>query len=172
MQLPYKRLPKTLNIDGIDFPIRTDFRLWIMLPELEDLSVLFMGKNPSFMGYFSSEAIEKIVEFYHCGKKVERNEDRTNVLDFKIDENLIYAAFRQAYNIDLYDLEQEELHWYKFKTLLDGIPPNTALSKVIEIRAYDGDDPDYKKLRDKFALPKQLTEEQEAAGKKFEEVFK
>ena len=160
-----------MNIDGIDFPIRTDFRLWIMLPELEDLSVLFMGKNPSFMGYFSSEAIEKIVEFYHCGKKVERNEDRTNVLDFKIDENLIYAAFRQAYNIDLYDLEQEELHWYKFKALLDGIPPNTALSKVIEIRAYDGDDPDYKKLRDKFALPGKLTEEQEAAGKKFEEVF-
>lgn len=172
MQLPYKRLPKTLNIDGIDFPIRTDFRLWIMLPELEDLSVLFMGKNPSFMGYFSSEAIEKIVEFYHCGKEVERNEDRTNVLDFKIDENLIYAAFKQAYNMDLYDLEQEELHWYKFKALLDGLPPNTTLSKVIEIRAYDGDDPGYKKLRDKFALPEKLTEEQEVAGKKFEEVFK
>lgn len=172
MQLPFRRLPKSLIIDDVEYPIRTDFRFWLALPELEDLSVLFLGKNPSFMRYFSQSAIEKIVEFYHCGKEVEQNESSVNVLDFKIDENLIYAAFKQAYNIDLYDLETDELHWYKFKALLDGLPPNTALSKVIEIRAYDGDDPDYKKLRDKFALPGKLTEEQEVAGKKFDEVFK
>lgn len=172
MQLPFRRLPKSLIIDDVEYPIRTDFRFWLALPELEDLSVLFLGKNPSFMRYFSQSAIEKIVEFYHCGKEVEQNESGVNVLDFKIDENLIYAAFKQAYNMDLYDLETDELHWYKFKALLDGLPPNTALYRVIEIRAYAGDDPCYKKLRDKFALPGKLTEEQEVAGKKFDEVFK
>lgn len=172
MQLLFRRPPDVLIIGEVEYRIRTDFRLWLSLPELEDLTVLFKGKNPSFYGYFSEEAIDKIVNFYHCGKEVERTEDSINVLDFKIDENLIYAAFKQAYNMDLYDLEPEQLHWHKFKALLDGLPPDTTLSRVVEIRSYNGDDPEYKRLRDKFALPRALSEEEEAAGRRFDEVFK
>ncbi|WP_455046632.1 Gp15 family bacteriophage protein [Mogibacterium timidum] len=172
MVLPFRFLPETLNISGVEYQIRTDFRLWMALPKLEDLTVLFKSKNPSFCGYFSREAIDKIVDFYHCGEEVDRDSDAVNVMDFDKDANLIYASFLQAYGIDLYDVEPEGLHWYKFRALLQGIPPDTQLSRLIEIRAYDGDDPDYKKLRDKFALPRQLTDAEEESGRRFDEVFR
>ena len=46
----------------------------------------------------------------------------------------LLAAFRQAYGIDLYH-EQGRLHWLEFLALLSGIPQNTRLSEVMEIRA-------------------------------------
>ena len=56
------------------------------------------------------------------------------VMDFHQDAALILAAFRQAYGIDLYH-EQGRLHWLEFLALLSGIPQNTRLSEVMEIRA-------------------------------------
>ena len=55
-------------------------------------------------------------------------------MDFHQDAALILAAFRQAYGIDLYH-EQGRLHWLEFLALLSGIPQNTRLSEVMEIRA-------------------------------------
>ena len=56
------------------------------------------------------------------------------VMDFHQDAALILAAFRQAYGIDLFQ-EQGRLHWLEFLALLSGIPQNTRLSEVMEIRA-------------------------------------
>ena len=53
--------------------------------------------------------------------------------DFIQDSDLIYAAFLQAYGIDLYK-EQGKLHWLKFKALMDGLPSDTKLAEVISIR--------------------------------------
>lgn len=55
------------------------------------------------------------------------------VFDFIQDGGLIYAAFRQAYNIDLVE-EQGKLHWWKFQALLGGLPSNTKFSEVVRIR--------------------------------------
>lgn len=53
--------------------------------------------------------------------------------DFKHDAAYIYASFRQAYQIDLFE-EQGKLHWYKFQALLAGLPEDTKLRQVIGIR--------------------------------------
>lgn len=53
--------------------------------------------------------------------------------DFLQDSDLIYAAFKQAYGIDLYQ-EQGKLHWLQFKALMAGLPSNTKLAEVISIR--------------------------------------
>lgn len=53
--------------------------------------------------------------------------------DFRQDSELLYAAFRQAYGIDL-DAEHGKLHWLRFLALLEGLPDNTRLSQVINIR--------------------------------------
>ena len=39
------------------------------------------------------------------------------------------------YNIDLQDIEQ--LHWWKFKALLEGLKEDNKLSKIIEYRSVD-----------------------------------
>ena len=53
--------------------------------------------------------------------------------DFIQDSDLVYAAFRQAYGIDLYE-EQGKLHWLQFKALMEGLPKDTKLAEVISIR--------------------------------------
>lgn len=53
--------------------------------------------------------------------------------DFVQDSALIYAAFMQAYHIDLIE-EQGKLHWWKFQSLLNGLPSNTRFSEIVSIR--------------------------------------
>ena len=55
------------------------------------------------------------------------------LLDYKKDAGLIYCAFLQGYGIDLFEM-QGKLHWAKFLTLLNNIPDETRLAKVIGYR--------------------------------------
>jgi hypothetical protein len=64
--------------------------------------------------------------------KNKQNED-TKTMDFEQDAALIYAAFLQTYNIDLYAV-RNQMDWRIFIALLKGIPENTELSRVIKIR--------------------------------------
>lgn len=176
---PFGKLPDSLVISGIEYPIKTDFRLWIRLPELDDLRALFMDREPSFYGYFSKESIAQIVGFYAGGisqekeataePDAEKHDAGPAVVDFREDEAIIYASFLQAYGIDLYEVDY--LHWWKFKALITGIPEGTTLGQLMQLRSYDGDDKEMKKLRDKVALKRPLSAEEAQAGDLFEEVF-
>ena len=53
--------------------------------------------------------------------------------DYVQDSELIYAAFYQAYGLDLIE-EQGKLHWWKFSSLLNGLPSNTRFSEIVSIR--------------------------------------
>lgn len=54
-------------------------------------------------------------------------------MDFIQDGPLIYAAFMQAYGMDLND-QRGKLHWWKFTALLQGLPSNTRLMEIVQIR--------------------------------------
>ena len=54
-------------------------------------------------------------------------------IDYKKDTGLLYAAFMQAYGMDLYE-QRGKLHWVKFVTLLNNMPDDTRLSKVMGYR--------------------------------------
>ena len=56
--------------------------------------------------------------------------------DFIQDSPLIYAAFRQAYNIDLFQ-ELGKLHWWAFSALLHALPDNTRFQQIVRIRTMD-----------------------------------
>ena len=53
--------------------------------------------------------------------------------DFVQDSELIYSAFYQAYGIDLIE-QQGKLHWWKFSSLLNGLPSDTRFSEIVSIR--------------------------------------
>ena len=65
-------------------------------------------------------------------KKSKKNEDK-KTMDFEQDAPLIYAAFLQIYNIDLYAV-RNKLDWRIFIALLKGLPESTELSRVIKVR--------------------------------------
>ncbi len=64
---------------------------------------------------------------------VENEEESDESYDIEQDAEYIYASFRQAYNINLFD-EQGKMQWIEFKALLNGLPSNTILQKIIQIR--------------------------------------
>ena len=55
------------------------------------------------------------------------------VQDLRHDAVYIYASFRQAYNINLFE-EHGKMDWREFKSLLSGLPEDTVMSKIIDIR--------------------------------------
>jgi len=55
------------------------------------------------------------------------------IQDLKHDASYIYASFRQAYNINLFE-EHGKMDWREFKTLLSGLSEDTMMSKIIDIR--------------------------------------
>lgn len=64
-------------------------------------------------------------------KQEKKHNERS--FDFIQDAPYIYAAYRQAYGIDLF-AEQGRLHWWAFLYLFKGLPENTRMMEIIRIR--------------------------------------
>ena len=61
------------------------------------------------------------------------SDTEAETISFDQDAPYIYAAFRQAYDIDLFK-EQGKLQWWEFVSLLGALPSDTRLSDIIDIR--------------------------------------
>lgn len=53
------------------------------------------------------------------------------VMDYDKDADMIFAAFWQAYGIDLH---HDRLHWSAFRALLANLPDDTRMMQVVDIR--------------------------------------
>ena len=142
-------LPSSVKIDGTEYEINSDFRTSVLFSLLmEDDNLNEEEKVLQALNLYypvvpdnSEKAIEKIKWFYSCGKldnpigNKKARASSKKVFDFEVDANYIYSAFMSQYNIDLQDIE--ELHWWKFKALLEGLKEDNKLSKIIEYRSVD-----------------------------------
>lgn len=84
------------------------------------------------------KAIDKMLWFYRCGKEIKQskgtgasNSNKNNIYSYEFDDEYIYAAFLDQYNIDLQDIEN--LHWWKFKALFNSLKSD---NKMVEIMGY------------------------------------
>ncbi|MGT2914618.1 bacteriophage Gp15 family protein [Streptococcus dysgalactiae] len=89
---------------------------------------------------------------------VKEKDDNEKVIDFRLDAEFIYASFMQAYKINLLK-EQNKLSWIEFKALLNALPDDTIMQRIIAIRQWKDDgkgDKDYRdnmrKLKAKYSL--------------------
>ena len=142
-------LPSSVKINGTEYDINSDFRTSVLFSLLmEDDSLNEEEKVLQALNLYYpvvpdnlEEAIEQIKWFYSCGKldnPIGNKKARASgkkVFDFEVDANYIYSAFMSQYNIDLQDIGQ--LHWWKFKALLEGLKEDNKLSKIIEYRSMD-----------------------------------
>lgn len=142
-------LPSSVKINGTEYDINSDFRTSVLFSLLmEDDSLNEEEKVLQALNLYYpvvpdnlEEAIEQIKWFYSCGKldnpigNKKARASSKKVFDFEVDANYIYSAFMSQYNIDLQDIEQ--LHWWKFKALLEGLKEDNKLSKIIEYRSMD-----------------------------------
>lgn len=116
------------------------------------------------------KAIENILWFYRCGRELISSNKKSDdskikqIYSYEFDDNYIYSAFLQQYNIDLQD---EYLHWWKFKAMFDGLSKDTKIVEIMGYRAIDlktikdkEERKRIKKLKDVYKLPDMRTKEQ------------
>ena len=180
-------LPDCVEIDGGTYYINTDFRVWVKIELLFSDDVPEGYRLPLALGLAfdtipenKEEAAEALLAFYSGGKNAEKKpsgkkkKSRKNrrIYSFEYDSEYIYAAFLQAYGIDLADVK---MHWFKFKALFAALPDECLMSKIMGWRALEitKDMPEsarkrYAELKETYRLPLSQTEEEKIrAAKEF-----
>ena len=180
LDLTKKSLPNTIRVKGKDFSIYTDFRVWMKFI-IEANKALLNGKGFDVAFLFKNDMpyridLQDLFEFANPKNPLPRNtrqtDDQVITLDYEIDSDLIYAAFKQQYNIDLIDVE--ELHWWKFLALLKGLN-GTKLGDVMKWRNYKKDTRQnvdvYEELRDAWEIQRELSEQEKLELEEFSKQF-
>ena len=149
-------LPSTVDVDGVHVAINTGHRAGVKFTSvLEDNSLSDEDKLSQALGIYYSDRnvlrhdttalIKGALTFYsydpaeHYGrtesalrKSNSKLRKGKQLISYIKDDALIYAAFLQQYGIDLAD---DELHWHKFRALIDGLTEDTQLVKVMRYRS-------------------------------------
>lgn len=173
-----EQLPTSLIVEGKEYPIRYDFRTWIKVSELLSggrkfkenfvalCKLIFDFKKLDGFPETITALTDAVVRFYSCGGaissakeekgKSEPHAAARDTFSFKYDAGYIYAAFLQAYGIDL---AKSDMHWFLFSALLGALPEDTKLVKIIGYRGaclsdYSGKQRAfYAEMKQKYALP-------------------
>lgn len=184
MNIITEGLPDYVEIGGEPFSINTDFRVWIKLelmfsddvPEDYKLPIALETVYPVIPPDVN-EAAEALLAFYAGGVRVKKGKGgkpsrKKRIYSFEHDSDCIYAAFLQAYGIDLADAH---MHWFKFRALFAALPDDCLMSKIMGWRAMEitKEMPDsakkrYRELKEAYRLPLSQTEEEKIrAAKRF-----
>lgn len=159
--------------------IETNFRSFILFELLmQDKSVKEENKIMLALRLFYKEipkdikkAIKGILWFYSMGeseqktKKTTENNKIKKIYSYEYDAKYFYSAFWHDYRLDLNEIDY--LHWWKFKSLFEGLNSENRLCEIMGYRAVDlnkiKDDKErkkYKKLKQQYMLPDDRTEEE------------
>ena len=149
-------LPDSVSVCGEDYPINTDFRVWIEIQNI--LSDNILSSADKIINFLSlafisptlppslEDALSALSGFLSPLPKGEGNGGNTTpAFSFIYDGGLIYAAFLSQYGIDL---SSARLHWWRFLALFYALN-NCKFTDIIGIRSVDLStikDPDYKRF--------------------------
>ena len=170
------------------YSIYYDFQVWIdvidLLDELdfenleEDVDILEKIETLVFGTPIDEniwEVLKKITGFatgypQHRNKGVEASKPQRRLFDFKIDMNSIIIAIRDQSGIDL-SKRKEPFHWWLFLLEFYNLTPEHHICKLMELRAYDGDDKEMRQARDAVALPAKISKRQKRFEDEMDKIF-
>lgn len=149
-------LPYTVFVAGEEVPINTDYRTGILFEQtLSDLEMQDDEKLDTVLRLYYGdrvfplltdmdtvqEALNGIMWFYRCGadktEGLETDMDGTMEeppFSYEHDAAYIYAAFLEAYRIDL---TKDRLHWWQFRALFLGLPETVLFCKIMGYRTME-----------------------------------
>lgn len=160
MNLFYEDYPTSINVDGEEIPILTDFRSYIqMLDMLKDSELTSGEKFQLLQQYFKetpsnfNQALDALLDFVtmkelpKCGvqgndETEESEKNRKELYSFSIDYPFIFSAFLQDYGINLREIPY--MHWWEFCLLFEGLSEDTEIKRRIMYR-----DTDLNEVKDK-----------------------
>lgn len=181
-------LPIAVEIDNKNYEINSDFRTSILFELLmQDSSIGEEDKIITALELYYpvipeniNEAIEQMLWFYRCGKEITSSKGNgkgkrvTQIYSFEHDDDYIYAAFMDQYNIDLQDIEY--LHWWKFKAMFNSLKEDIKIVKIMEYRSMDlskikdkEQKAYYKRMKDLYEIP--ISKDEDRKLKEIEEAL-
>lgn len=181
----YNALLDRLPEDYKGWLIRTDYRIGVQIqlcisdPELTDsektwtsLHLLYGNGMPDL-----PVALEGLTWFLSCGSDPARQEAVDSdppLYSFEQDAGRIASGFRKVFGLDI---SRERLHWFTFVSMLGDLQ-GTAFTGVMDIRGTDVSEVDKKRrtefirMKKRFALPDQYTQEEAAMIEEFDRLLK
>lgn len=136
----YERLPDSVTVGKKRVRLNLDFRNVLRMMET-------LGRNdlmPDVREWLAARCVcrRPVPGVLDAVKKLlfkpSGSGDGKRVTSFEQDAELIRAAFRQTYGINLWTAR---LHWFEFTELLHGIPDGTRYSDTISIRLREMPEP-------------------------------
>ena len=151
-----KKLETEVEIEGTIYPVNTAFDNIINILDLlknrrlNDVQKVHIGLQ-LFLGETLTMETEKMMKLFEVliqtfiyeeehkrlPEDLEGNLmpviEKAPTYDLKHDGGYIYTSFRQAYQLNLFEL-QGKLDWREFKQLLQDLPEDTKFKQVIDIR--------------------------------------
>lgn len=129
-------------------------------------------KNPSqalqvALWFYKGDLKEDIKKEVGYKEKNVTKQVRNDIYSFEFDDEYIFDSFLEQYNIDLNEID---LHWWKFKAMFKGLNENLLFSKIMSYRLIDlskikdkEEKKRYKKLKEIYKLPDMRTQEEKEA---------
>jgi hypothetical protein len=134
-------LPTTLNIDGKNYQIRTDYRDCLTIlsafsdRELSDVEKAMVMMDIIYKDDVPQEKYDKAVEqavwFLNCGNTVQKPVTKAPLYDFEQDEQVIFSAINRVAGREI--RADEYLHFWTFMGLFNEIG-ECSFSTIVSIR--------------------------------------
>ena len=186
MNVFYEELPESLEINGREYPVITNFREWIRFsdmlksdipPEfkLEFLSEMFLKEVPDL---YTEDGIEEVMdaitsflslsgtEFPDISSDEANSEEESEEVEYEEQraKKAIYYEQDAPYIISAFRREYQidllsvpYMHWWEFRMLLDGLSEESQIKKRIYWRTCDVSKMDKKERREILKIRRSIT---------------
>lgn len=165
----FKEPPKSIVLEGIEYPLDTDFRIWIKFEKIITAKESDKEKALKLVKFITElnlptiqETLDEIINFFTgeeeqipLNNSTNKISNNTKYFDFEQDSIYIYSAFLSQYGIDLTTVS---LHWWNFKALFQTLNSDCQFCKIIHYRSVNLKDVPkeqkkfYQEMKQKFKL--------------------
>jgi hypothetical protein len=180
------RLPKSLEVNGKSYAIRSDFRDCLLIlqafgdPELSDYERMMVMLKCLYVDDIPDEDVDKAIEqavwFLNCGDSVGNAQSSKQLYDFEHDEHILFASLNHVAGKEI--RLEEYMHFWTFIGLFNEIGEGT-FSTVVQIRSKKNKGKKLEKYEQEFYqknkamidLPKKYTEKEKEENEKLLSIF-
>lgn len=139
--------PNSITLDGIEYPIKTSYRVvwqWMKLADNQLLEPEYKINGTLLLFFYNDPhdpfgAIEAIHSWLLCGEKPYESAHAAKTYDFHKDYLAVRAGFLSQYGIDLN--KDLAMHWWDFKSRFDELSDKTKIKQIMQIRDMPLPDP-------------------------------